>query len=392
VDKYKRQNKKPLVIQYTLDNEYVNTYKSTQEAQHATGIHHSGIKGAINRDGTSGGFRWGKEEQKSEVLDEEGCETIRGAYEKAKDEVKRNMGLSDEEGVITYNQIRSYYLVYENDFKLPWTNMKKYLEETGLNKYCNNQDGEYGVNYSVDLDRKTLPCYSMKVINRRDAGKKHVYDLNVEEPYSNFIAEGVVTHNCNKLPKLKYSDKAVWNRIRVIPFESTFCRPDDPAPDTYEEQLKQKRFPMDKDFGRKIPDMVQAFAWVLLQHRLTLKDRVEPEKVRMATAVYRKENDIYRQFIEECIAEDDEKVLSLTELYTQFKDWFRDSLPHHTVPIKNEVEEYFTKVWDEPEKGKKWQGYRIRTLQDDIDNGDAIVLGDDDLVNYDDDGKNLPPM
>ena len=197
---------------------------------------------------------------------------------------------------------------------------------------------------------------------------------------------------CNKLPKLKYSDKAVWNRIRVIPFEATFCRQDDPAPDTYEEQLKQKRFPMDKDFAQKIPDMVQAFAWVLLKHRLIIKDRIEPEKVRMATAVYRKENDIYRQFIEECIAEDDDKLLSLTELYTHFKDWFRDSLPNHNLPIKNEVEEYFVRIWDEPNKSKKWKGYRIRTLQDDIDNGDAIILGEDDLIDYGNDGRNLPPM
>jgi P4 family phage/plasmid primase-like protien len=199
---------------------------------------------------------------------------------------------------------------------------------------------------------------------------------------------------CNKLPKLKYSDKAVWNRIRVIPFESTFCRQDDPdpAPESYDEQLRQKRFPMDKDFCRKIPDMVQAFAWLLLKHRQTLKDRVEPEKVRMATAVYRKENDIYRQFIEECIAEDADKKLSLTELYTQFKEWFRDSLPHHNLPIKNEVEEYFSRIWDEPEVGKKWKGYRIRTLADDIDSGDAVILDDEDLVDYDDNGKNLPPM
>ena len=361
--------------------ELLDKYKSTQEDH----VHYSGINREINRNVMSC-FKWGKE-QKNEILDEDGWKTIKEVYEKAKEEVKRNMGLSDEEEVITYNQIRSY-LVYENDFKLPCINIEKYLKDTGLNEYCNNQNGKY----SVDLDRKTLPCYSMKVINKRNVGKKHVYDLNVDEPYSNFIAEGVVTHNCNKLPKLKYSDKAVWNRIRVIPFESTFCRSDDPAPDTYDEQLKQKRFPMDKDFGRKIPDMVQAFAWVLLQHRLTIKDRVEPEKVRMATAVYRKENDIYRQFVEECIAEDEDKMLSLTELYTQFKDWFRDSLPHHTVPIKNEVEEYFTKVWDEPEKGKKWRGYRIRTLQDDINDGDAIVMEDDDLVNYDEDGKNLPPM
>ena len=197
---------------------------------------------------------------------------------------------------------------------------------------------------------------------------------------------------CNKVPKLKDSDKAVWNRIRVIPFESTFCRQDDPAPATYEEQLRQKRFPMDKDFGRKIPAMVPAFAWMLLKHRLTIKDRIEPEKVRIATAVYRKENDIYRQFIEECISAEKDKKLPLTELYSHFKDWFRDSLTHNTVPIKNEVEEYFPRVWVEPEKGKKWSGYSIRRLADGLEDGEAIILGEDDLVDYDEDGKNLPPM
>ena len=149
---------------------------------------------------------------------------------------------------------------------------------------------------------------------------------------------------------------------------------------------------MDKEFGNKIPGMVQAFAWILLRHRLTLKDRVEPEKVRIATAVYRKQNDIYRQFIEESITEDVNAYLTLAELYTQFRDWFKDSLPGQLLPIKNEVEEYFIRLWDEPEKGKKWKGYRIRTLQDDIDSGDAIVLEDSDLVDYEDGGKYLPPM
>jgi P4 family phage/plasmid primase-like protien len=197
---------------------------------------------------------------------------------------------------------------------------------------------------------------------------------------------------CNKLPKLKYSDKAVWNRIRVVPFESTFCRQDDPAPDDYNEQLKQKRFPMDKDFGRKIPEMIDAFAWVLIKHRLTIRERIEPEKVRIATAVYRKENDIYRQFVEECIAEDRDKTISLVELYSHFKDWFKDSLPNHTLPIKNEVEEYFSRLWDDPDRGKKWKGYRIRTQQDDIEDGAIVIMTDEDLVNYDEDGKNLPPM
>jgi P4 family phage/plasmid primase-like protien len=195
---------------------------------------------------------------------------------------------------------------------------------------------------------------------------------------------------CNKLPRIKYADKAVWNRVRVIPFESTFCRPEgtNPAPETYEEQLKQKRFPMDKQFGKKIPGLLEPLAWVLLQHRQKITNRFEPEKVRSATEIYRKQNDIYRQFIDESIAEDPTKYISLIELYNIFKDWFKDSLPGHTLPNKNEIEEYFCKLWGNPQSGKKWKGFRRRTIQDDIADGNVVILEEDDFVQY----ENVNPM
>jgi P4 family phage/plasmid primase-like protien len=202
----------------------------------------------------------------------------------------------------------------------------------------------------------------------------------------------MLTFICNKLPKLKYSDKATWNRIRVIPFEATFVEPGEPCPVTLEEQIKQKRFPMDKEFGKNIPGMVSAFAWYLLQWRQKVNVRVEPEKVREATAIYRRQNDVYRQFIEECIIDDDSSCLTLTEIYAQFKEWFKEGWPNMSLPIKNEVKEYFDRLWGEAERGIKWEGYRIRTLQDDVDSGEVIILDEDDLVSYDEKIKTLPPM
>ena len=201
-----------------------------------------------------------------------------------------------------------------------------------------------------------------------------------------------LTFICNKLPKLKYSDKATWNRIRVIPFESTFVEPNEPCPTTLEEQLKQKRFPMDKEFGKNIPSMVSAFAWYLLKWRQKVTVRIEPEKVREATAIYRRQNDIYRQFIEECIAEDSSSCLSITEMYSHFKDWFKEGWPNMSLPIKNEVKEYFERLWGDSERGVKWNGYRIRTLQDDLDSGEVVILDENDLVKYTENGKALPPM
>lgn len=202
---------------------------------------------------------------------------------------------------------------------------------------------------------------------------------------------------CNKLPKMKYSDKATWNRIRVIPFESTFVRSGEDCPETYSEQLLQKRFPMDKEFSKRIPDLVQPFAWILLKHHKNIVTnpnyvRYEPEKIKAATALYRKQNDIYRQFIEECIIEDENSLISLIELYAQFKEWFREGFPGQQAVVKNEVKEYFSRVWDEPARGSVWHGKRIKTMQDDIEAGNIVIIEEDELADYSEKGRALPPL
>ena len=199
---------------------------------------------------------------------------------------------------------------------------------------------------------------------------------NTREVFPMFM----LTFICNKLPKLKHADKATWSRIRVIPFESTFVDGKD-CPSTHEEQIKQKRFLMDKNFTSKIPALVPAFAWYLIQWRQRVKGVIEePEKVMDATELYRKRNDLYRQYMSEHITEDVCKYISMSELYSNFKEWFKEGFPNMTLPIKNEVKEYFEKIWGEPEKGGRWKGYRFRTIEEEIERGDAVVMDASDFL------------
>lgn len=187
---------------------------------------------------------------------------------------------------------------------------------------------------------------------------------------------------CNDPPTISYSDKATWNRIRVIPFESTFTNN---APDTWEEQLRQKRFPNDPYFSEKIPHMIKPFVWVLLEHRKKGNVKlVEPEKVILATDHYRKKNDSYQQFVDECIISDKKSALNLQELYTRFKDWFREGFPAQTLPTKSEVKEYYTKVWGQPVRSI-WKGKRLSTIEDEMTGKDMdeLVLNEDDFDQYD---------
>lgn len=183
---------------------------------------------------------------------------------------------------------------------------------------------------------------------------------------------------CNDPPSIPYSDKATWNRIRVIPFESTFTNN---APESFEEQLRQKVFPKDPFFSEKIPHLIKPFAWMLLNHRTKGPKFIEPEKVKLATDFYRKKNDTYRQFVDERVVESSNTRINLAELYSSFKEWFKESVPGQQMPTKSEVKEYYAKMWGEPERGSVWKGKRLMTYEDQVERGDVLELCQQDLIN-----------
>ncbi len=181
----------------------------------------------------------------------------------------------------------------------------------------------------------------------------------------------------NKLPKIKFSDQATWNRIRVLPFEATFVKPgsDNPAPDTLEEQMKQKRFPAEANFDRKIPGLLQPLAWILIEHRRKLMESAdaekgiqiyEPKKVKIATERYKMANDMYTQFIKENIVKEARATVMIGDVYETFKAWFRSGFPNQQIPQRGDVQEMLSKAWkQDPLDGSKWRGYRLRTAKDD---------------------------
>lgn len=159
---------------------------------------------------------------------------------------------------------------------------------------------------------------------------------------------------CNEPPKLPNSDAATWNRIRVIPFEATFCRD---APTCPEEQLRTKMFPRDDHFDEKIPKMVEALAWVLLgifrelykkhadanggYHPPTVN---EPEKVLLATQLYRQKNDWFRYFADEFVVKEAGSSIHITDAFSFFKEWAIDSFGRQFhIPARMEFQNLLEK-------------------------------------------------
>jgi P4 family phage/plasmid primase-like protien len=162
---------------------------------------------------------------------------------------------------------------------------------------------------------------------------------------------------CNDPPIVPHNDKAFWNRVKLIPFESTFTND---APESYEEQVKQKLFPKDEQFEDKIPRMLEPLAWFLLD-RLKTKpmNKKEPLKVILATNNYKKKNDIFKQFVDEYVEERECKVITHLEMYSTFRDWQKESCPNSPCPDKSEFMDYFTELWGPCEKGL-WKNKYLR--------------------------------
>lgn len=160
---------------------------------------------------------------------------------------------------------------------------------------------------------------------------------------------------CNNLMPMRNPDPATWNRVRVIPFESTF---DTQVPDTPEEQMAQKRFPMDKHFINKIPDLVQPLAWFLISKWKTCNrlEKFIPEKVSAATDGYKRKNDLYRQFMDECVFTLQGSKLTPFVLYSNFKDWYREEYPGQNIPNKSSVVTKFVSLWGPLLENKYWLG------------------------------------
>ena len=72
-------------------------------------------------------------------------------------------------------------------------------------------------------------------------------------------------------------------------------------------------------------------------------------------------------------------------MYATFIDWFRQCYPGQAVHPRPEVQDYFETIWGTCESGKKWRGYRLRTVKDDVKDGKVIVLGENSEIVMEDD-------
>lgn len=167
---------------------------------------------------------------------------------------------------------------------------------------------------------------------------------------------------CNDLPNIPSSDGGTWRRLRVLPFNSKFV----------DEPKEKHEFKKDPYFIEKVQSLKPEFMSILLHYYKDYAENglKEPAEVMKYTREYEKQSDIYSEFIEEHIIEvntNNEKTTN-KELYSVFKDWYRENRPGNKVPQMGEFKKDIIKKFGKPKHGTGWTNIRIKFEESEIDN------------------------
>lgn len=166
---------------------------------------------------------------------------------------------------------------------------------------------------------------------------------------------------CNTIPKIYNGEKATFNRIRVIPFESKFR--DDIDKDLPESYM----FKEDKNMSSKLGTYVEVFAWYLiekLKEKVTLPELTIPLKVNEATTKYKSQCDVIALFISEHFNYNpqDKSYIKVSFYYKQFREWYRTEYSTNSIFSNQDFSTLFIEHANGDEKSGTVQGYSVKEL------------------------------
>jgi len=179
----------------------------------------------------------------------------------------------------------------------------------------------------------------------------------------------------NIVPDINGMDEATKNRFMMIPFEGRWLKPEEeeltPLAETFEEQIKEKRYRMDPRFEENIPRLAGALNWLCIQNyeRYLKEGLVRPNYIKKFMEEYWSKNDPFNAFIDENLEvpkkedglTDDNKYITATDIYPKYRSWYKQNYPNFKPVEKSK----FISFMSGPDrlgkqKGRRWYGYSVR--------------------------------
>jgi phage/plasmid-associated DNA primase len=169
---------------------------------------------------------------------------------------------------------------------------------------------------------------------------------------------------CNELPEVPSDDGGTWRRIRVIDFSSKFTEEPDPN--------KPNEFKMDVELGEKFEKWADTFMSMLIDNHKNsdIRNIYEPKEVKLATEIYKKNNDIIGQYVDESFEKDqasNDRVI-YPAIFNDFRLWMSQNVPKGRKNIdRTQFKTYMEKIFGVyPTDGTGWKGIRLKLRDGEI--------------------------
>ncbi len=145
---------------------------------------------------------------------------------------------------------------------------------------------------------------------------------------------------CNRLPFIPSTDGGTWRRIRVAPWQSKFIDLDENGL-YYGQKLKKNQFPKDKGLKNKLKKWKRAFMWLLLTKYYPLYKNnsiKEPKIVLEHTERYKKESDIFHEYINESLTKTgkEKDYVPINLVYSSFRGWYKEAYMGKALPSRKD--------------------------------------------------------
>nr|PNR52021.1 hypothetical protein PHYPA_008395 [Physcomitrium patens] len=143
----------------------------------------------------------------------------------------------------------------------------------------------------------------------------------------------------NRILQMSTFDKAVWSRVRVMPFVSTFVDKIEPSHNPLTTHLK------DINFSNKIPLLAPVFMRLVIEEykQYLTYGLEEPDEVKDCTETIRVSNDIFGQFLSANVEKSNKSIVAIKELYDTYKYWSKDMFPTMKVKDISSLRQYLVR-------------------------------------------------
>lgn len=169
---------------------------------------------------------------------------------------------------------------------------------------------------------------------------------------------------CNFVPTFKGADKAMRNRVALIPYDSIF---DDDAPDDIDEQIRTKHFKADKQFKEKLSKIAPVLLHQMVIGYKNYKEKGlqdYPECVTSLCESYWNDANYYKRFVDESMVFSSDSVCRFDEVYSRFCVWLAmkqlQNISRDVAKGLLENELMTNKVNRVHIRPDKWEGCRLR--------------------------------